>query len=333
MNSGEAELDADPSLPSALYQVVRDNIESGRLPAGTLLNEHRLAQQLSVSRAPVSRALLRLEADGLIVRNPVRGYRVRGAEAAATGEMPQLELSADATEIVRGRAGWEKVWDRVEGDLVACIPFGRFKIVELAMADHYGVSRTVTRELLARFEARGLIEKAGRSQCFLRELTPGLMNDFYEVRRLLEPTALLGAAAHIAKAHLEKMREDLLEAERRYPDLSVADLSRYEDDLHVACTEACTNRTLVAALRLSQLPVLTTNRLFQIYLGMPALEPFLAEHRLVIELLLNGAPDAAAVALDAHLRSAVRKQHARLADLRAHHRPSIPPYLNALGRD
>ena len=60
---------------------------------------------------------------------------------------------------------------------------------------------------------------------------------------------------------------------------------------------------------------------------MPALEPFLAEHRLVIELILNNAPDAAAVALDAHLRSAARKQQTRLKDLKAHHRPTVPLYL------
>jgi DNA-binding GntR family transcriptional regulator len=88
---------------------------------------------------------------------------------------------------------------------------------------------------------------------------------------------------------------------------------------------------LVSALRQSQLPILATNRLFQIYLGMPALEPFLAEHRLVIELILNNAPDAAAVALDAHLRSAARKQQTRLRDLKAHHRPTVPLYLRQVG--
>jgi hypothetical protein len=63
---------------------------------------------------------------------------------------------------------------------------------------------------------------------------------------------------------------------------------------------------------------------------MPALEPFLAD-RLVIELILNNAPDAAAVALDAHLRSAARKQQTRLKDLKAHHRPTVPLYLRQVG--
>jgi DNA-binding GntR family transcriptional regulator len=333
MNSTEAGPEDQPSLSAALYQVVRANIDSGRLPPGAVLNEHRLAQQLAVSRAPVSRALQKLTADGFIARNGAHGYRVPGAESSPLRHMPLLELSPEAIEIVRGRASWEKIWDRVESDLVGCMPFGRFKINELAMAEHYGVSRAVTRDLLARLEARGLVEKAGRSQCFLPELTPELMSDLYEVRRLLEPTALLNAAPHLARERLEAMRKDLREAESKYPNLSSADIARYENDLHVECTQACPNRSLISALRQSQLPVLATNRLFQIYLGMPALEPFLAEHRLVIELMLNGAADSAAVALDAHLRSAVRKQHGRLKDLKAHHRPIVPPYLQLGGKD
>ena len=235
--------------------------------------------------------LQKLAADGVLVRLEQRGYRVPGAGLSAGGETPILELPPDALEIVRGRAGWEKIWDQVERDLVACMPFGRFKINELAMADHYGVSRTVTRDLLGRLEARNLVEKIGRSQRFLRELVPELMNDLYEVRRLLEPTALVNAAPRLSKPRLEEMRADLLRGEEKYPNLSAADIARYEDDLHVECTEACLNRPLIAALRQSQLPVLATNRLFQIYLGMPTLEPFLAEHRLVIELVLDNAPE------------------------------------------
>ena len=77
--------------------------------------------------------------------------------------------------------------------------------------------------------------------------------------------------------------------------------------------------------------VLATNRLIQLYLRMPQAEPFLAEHCLVVDLLLSGSPEAAAIALEAHLRTAVRKQHARLADLKAHHQPMVPPYLLEVG--
>src|SRR5579872_6921028 len=98
MNSAEAGLDEELSLSSVLYQAVRANIESGRLPPGTLLNEHRLAQQLAVSRAPISRMLQRLAADGVLVRLEQRGYRVPGAGLSAGRETPILELPPDALE-------------------------------------------------------------------------------------------------------------------------------------------------------------------------------------------------------------------------------------------
>lgn len=329
MNLPDPAVDQEAPLHHTVYRLVRDNIGSGRLPPGTLLTENGLANQLALSRDPVGRALQRLAADGLIARDR-RGYLVGGAPRAAGRELPPLEVPAAVLEIFRGRAEWQKIWDRVQGDLIACMPFGRYKVVEMTMAAHYGVSRTVTRDLLARLETLGLIEREGRSQCFLRQLTPTLMSELYEVRRLLEPPALLNAAPFHDRAELEQNREELLEAERRYPNVTPSDFARYEDQLHIGLTEDCPNRTLIGSLRQCQTLVLATNRLIPLYLGMPKSEPFLAEHRLVVELLLNGAPEGAAVALEAHLKSAERKQHLRLAEL-GNHAPLVPPYLTAVG--
>ena len=60
------------------------------------------------------------------------------------GNRPELDIPDFAFDLVRGRSEWQKIWDRVQGDLVACMPFGRYKIVEMTMATHYRVSRTVT---------------------------------------------------------------------------------------------------------------------------------------------------------------------------------------------
>jgi DNA-binding GntR family transcriptional regulator len=326
MSSSDLALDEEPSLHLTVYRLVRDNIESGRLAPGTVLTEYRLSNQFALSREPVGRALRRLETEGHIVRDRTRGYSVSGGAGLPSQELPQLDISETTLELLRGRAEWRKIWEKVQGDLIACMPFGRYKVVEMTMATHYGVSRTVTRDLLARLETLSLVEREGRSQCYLRRLTPGLMTELYELRCLLEPRALCRAAPLHRKENLLRMRDDLLDAERRYPDVGPADLARYEEDLHVACTEDCLNRTLTGAVRQNQMLVLATNRLIPLYLGMPRSEPFFAEHRLVVELLLNGAPEAAAVALEAHLKSAERKQLARLSELRAHS-PLVPPYL------
>ncbi len=328
MSSSDLAFGEEPSLHLTVYRLVRDNIESGKLPPGTILTEYRLANQFALSRDPVGRALRRLEAEGFVARDQIRGYSVGGEPGLPSRELPSLDISEDTLELFRGRAEWRKIWERVQGDLIACMPFGRYKIVEMTMATHYGVSRTVTRDLLARLETLSLVEREGRSQCYLRQLTPELMIELYELRCLLEPQALIKAAPLQRRESLERMRDDLLDAERRYPEVGPADMARYEEDLHVASTEDCPNRTLVGAVRQNQMLVLATNRLIPLYLGMPRSEPFFAEHRLVVELLLNGAPEAAGVALEAHLKSAERKQLARLSELRVH-TPVVPPYLVA----
>jgi len=326
MNSPEPQNFDEPSLQATVYRLVRGNIESGNLPPGMPISEYRLAQELALSREPVGRALQQLESDGLIVRDQPRGYRVEGAPRLDGREMPGLEISEDTRELVRGRAEWQKIWNRVQGDLIASMPFGRYKVIESTMAGHYGVSRTVTRDLLARLEILGLIEREGRSQCFLRQLTPELLSELYEVRRLLEPQALIGAAPFLDRDMLGGMRDRLVEAERRYPEVSAEEIDQFETDLHVLCTEPCPNRWLVKLVRQSLMLVLATNRLLPIYLGNPPADPFFAEHRMVIELLLNRAPEAAASALFAHLTAAERKLHLRVAALQ-NHTPIVPPYL------
>jgi biotin operon repressor len=79
MNSNDFVAIEQPPLHATVYRLVRTNIESGRLPPGTSLTEHWLAQELSLSRMPVGRALQRLERDGLLVRDGARGFVVGGA--------------------------------------------------------------------------------------------------------------------------------------------------------------------------------------------------------------------------------------------------------------
>jgi DNA-binding GntR family transcriptional regulator len=320
-----SDLEEQP-LHSTVYRLVKQNIASGTLAAGTAITEYRVAQELSVSREPVGRALQRLEDENLLVRDGARGYVVAGAPRVKDRAMPSLDITEEVLDLIRGRTEWQKIWDRVQADLVACMPFGRYKVVEMTMASHYGVSRTVTRDLLARLETLGIVEREGRSQCFLRQLTHELMNELYEVRCLLEPAALIGAAPFLSTDVLEAARQDLLDAEKRYPDITAEDLARYETALHIHATEPCPNRSLIGLVRQSQMLVLATNRLMPLYLGMPKIEPFLLEHRLVIELLLNGAHEAAGLALKSHLLAAVRKQHSRLEQL-ASYKPIVPPYL------
>jgi DNA-binding GntR family transcriptional regulator len=57
-------------------QLLREAIVASELPPGTLVNKHTICERLGVSRFPVSEALARLQAEGLVEILPQRGTRV-----------------------------------------------------------------------------------------------------------------------------------------------------------------------------------------------------------------------------------------------------------------
>jgi len=66
-----------PPLPTVIYNVVRKAIVDGIYQPGESVRQEALARQLSVSRVPIREALSRLEAEGLVVLRPRRGYIVK----------------------------------------------------------------------------------------------------------------------------------------------------------------------------------------------------------------------------------------------------------------
>lgn len=65
-----------PSLAEIAYQQVRDDILSGTFAAGQSLGQEEIASRIGTSRVPLREALQRLEAEGLVILRPRRGYIV-----------------------------------------------------------------------------------------------------------------------------------------------------------------------------------------------------------------------------------------------------------------
>lgn len=74
-----------PSLAEHVCLVIRDDILSGRLPAGGRLTEAMVMERTGVSRTPVREGLRTLEGEGLVVAYRSRGtfvtYRLTAEEA------------------------------------------------------------------------------------------------------------------------------------------------------------------------------------------------------------------------------------------------------------
>lgn len=67
----------DKRLALHAYEQILDLIMGGKLGAGELMNERRLAEALAMSRTPVRDALLMLEGEGLLLRQGSRGLQLR----------------------------------------------------------------------------------------------------------------------------------------------------------------------------------------------------------------------------------------------------------------
>ena len=63
-------------LPGSVYEIVTDMLMTHAFEPGARLNIEELARTLGVSPTPVREALARVEADGLIVKQPGRSYTV-----------------------------------------------------------------------------------------------------------------------------------------------------------------------------------------------------------------------------------------------------------------
>ena len=327
---------ATNASPPRLYEIVeralRSSIRTGRLPAGLVLLEGPIAGIFQTSRAPVQRALARLEADGLIHRFEGRGYLV-GPEAAGTAPLRAdirgfgLDAAEEIDEAQQSRASWERIYATAERQIASCLVFGRYRIVEAEMADHFGVSRTVVRDVLGRLQERGLIEKNASSHWIAGPLTARAIRDLYEMRRLLEPPALVAAAPSLPSGDIEAMLDRLRRAEAAGATPPPETMDAVEEDLHVRCVLATPNARLADALRHNQLPLLATHA-FTRSLGIADDQPILTEHRLVLELLAQEAWPAAAAVLETHLQAAERRAVARLKTLAVIPEPAnLAPYL------
>ncbi|HEV2276437.1 MAG TPA: GntR family transcriptional regulator [Acidobacteriaceae bacterium] len=75
--TGRAAASGAESLARKAYEQIRDEILQGKLAVGDILSRRRLAADLNMSFLPITEALQRLEAEGLVESRPRIGTRVR----------------------------------------------------------------------------------------------------------------------------------------------------------------------------------------------------------------------------------------------------------------
>jgi DNA-binding GntR family transcriptional regulator len=212
------------TLTSAIYASLRADILAGRRRPSEKLLIAPIGKRFSVSLAAVREALSRLVADGLVIAEDQRGFRVSPLSLAdlhdVTHTRIELECLALRRSIARGDAAWqselEQAWDALrrtpyttaEERLVHSEAWsalhGRF---------HHALVAACDLEWLLRFRAT-LYEQSERYRLLGRVVATGERDVTAEHRRIFEATLARDSAAAEAELarHFQRTADAITEA-------------------------------------------------------------------------------------------------------------------------
>jgi len=327
-----AEAGSSPRLYQRVVAILDSQIRQGAIAADAALTETAVAARFGISRAPARRALVELERAGLIARSGARGFVVVGGRRRRQGRRKDRDAVALEVRDVKlvSRPSWERIYGAVESEIIARISFAGWRVNEAELARHYGVSRTVARDVLSRLQQRGIVQKDDRSRWTAPALSASHVGELYEVRWILEPVALKKAAPNLPPAVLSQVRRNLTDAIARAHEIGGETLDQLERDLHVTLLGYCGNRALVQAIATPQSLIIAHCFLYRWTSRLFPTEPFLPEHMEVIERLEAGRVADAARALEEHLRVSRERVMARVDAIATGRQPEPLPYLDRL---
>ena len=214
------------TLVSAIYSRMRADILSCRYPPGEKLLIGPLSERFDVSIASVREALFRLVADGLVLAEDQRGFRVSPLSLADLWDVTQtrieLECLALRRSIARGDGAWQASVEQAWANLQAAphtqpgddkvhheawpVAHGRF---------HFALVAACGLQWLLRFRAI-LYEQSERYRRLGLTVTHKSRDTGGEHRRLFEAT--IGrdadAAAAILAEHFSRTANSIAEAYR-----------------------------------------------------------------------------------------------------------------------
>jgi len=176
------------------------------------------------------------------------------------------------------------------------------RLGEQALADLYGVSRTLVREALMQLQARGFVEVRSRKGWYVVEPSIEDARDAFAARRIIEagilsPTELEGRPL---QAITRRLRDHLDEERQAIEGADPATRAFLLADFHVCLAETMGHRSLTDVLR--DLTARTTLAA-TLYQSRHAAGASCAEHAAIVEALEQGDMALARDRMLAHIGS------------------------------
>jgi DNA-binding GntR family transcriptional regulator len=319
-----------PKLYQRAFDAVAGDIRAGTLAAGSRLNETGLAGRFGISRAPARQALAELENRGLIRKSAARGYEVlplSGGSALGPDTSRLIGIDEQPEARLQFLPSWELIYPEIELEVVSRTSVTSWRINEVALAKAYDVSRTVARDVMARLQQRGIVQKDEKGRWYAPALTTKRIDDLYELRWVLEPLALEKAFPRLPAGLAERLAANVQTAHAATGTVEGEKLDTLEQELHVELLGHCGNQALMQALSLPQGLLVAHHFLYQATAALFETEPFLPEHLEVLHQLAAGNIVAAKVALIRHLQISRERAMMRIRSVASTMSPRDLPYL------
>lgn len=317
---------------ASIYREVHSRIaamvKSGQLRPGHLLSVMQIARAFGISRSSVRQALELLAREGVVNQVPRKGYIVTGRRR---GRIDPAEVKTYAFDpvAISTEPSWRRIYKDLEREVATRMLFRKVRVTEDRLSQHFAVSRTVVREALAQLAANGLISKDVQGHWVADKVSIQTLRNLYQLRRLLEPAALLDSAPKLPRETIDEAWRRLNATIARFPKVGSAELDQLEQDLHGGLLVKCANKPLLRVLDQTRLLIIATRYIFDDYLSISAeiSKQTALEHLLVVECLRAGEYTAAAQALSEHLRKSLDHWIHRLENLSLVEEPPMPDFL------
>lgn len=122
------------------------------------------------------------------------------------------------------------------------------RLMEIALADKLGVSRTPIREAIRKLELEGLVVMAPRKGAKVASITERDLNDVLEVRKGMEVLAISLACERITKEEMEHLEEIEAHFQTLIESDNLTELAEVDVQFHDTIYQATNNKRLVQLL-------------------------------------------------------------------------------------
>ncbi|MEM1270760.1 MAG: IclR family transcriptional regulator C-terminal domain-containing protein [Bacteroidota bacterium] len=228
---------------------------------------------------------------------------------------------------------------RVYNDIRAMIVDGRLQpgqqIVQEALAEELGVSRTPLRKAIAELAKEQFLDLSARGVAYVRTFTPSELTSIWEIRAVLEGLACRMAAERLRPAHIAYLRTLITGASERATPNDASEYREADIEFHRYIARSIGDPSIDRLLHTYQTLSIA---LAQGFLRSP--KATLPEHLRILDALKRRDPQAAEQAMVEHLRNAlgyIRAEAQRRSALASFLPPRFEHHvrepLSQLGRD